>query len=206
VPVQELLEEVTSELGVEARAEGLDAAMLANLEAEYTAEPTTARRKLLAHALVWHGLHDEARQVLAPHWGSDLDDDEVLLLLWLDQRTGEADRMRAMAQQLGLEMGLEVSDYDWRGVLTILAMNAGQNNGTQTMMKVDASRQHISRGGQWGLFLGKQQARMFYGIGDIKNGDMLLTSDGRVMRIGARGTLRGVGMAYHGKMPTTTSQ
>jgi hypothetical protein len=114
------MDEVIAETGAKVSAEGLDAAALADLEREYRAQPTPERRKLLAHAFVWLDLPDEARALLAPAWGSDLDPDEVMLLLWLDQRAGESARLREIAGQMAAASEREVDAFDWRALMVLL--------------------------------------------------------------------------------------
>lgn len=190
VDMDELMADVSAEVGMEARAEGLDAAMLKQLQDQYEAEPTPLRRKLLAHAFLWLDLPGEARRVLAPHWGADLDRDETMLLLWLDQRAGEADRLRDISVTMGLELSLEVSRYDWNAVMSLLTMTPTPNRAQAAMQKVDASVQSTSYGGQFARWVEKQFERMRSTAGEEGTGDMLVHYRGRTYRFDRGGGIR----------------
>lgn len=92
----ELFSDRLAETGLAARTEGLDADELADLVDLHTSAPSAAHRKQLAFGYAWLGYTEDAQRLLAASWGVDLDEDEVLLLLWLDQRQGESTRHREL--------------------------------------------------------------------------------------------------------------
>lgn len=177
----EVIDDIMAESGENARASGLDAAALRQLSAEYDAAPTPQRRKLLAHALVWLDLADAARDVLAPHWGRDLDRDEVLLLLWLDQRAGEQERLRELSLAMGRDLALDVGRFDWSGLFNLLGedphshpLDAGPN----TFSRFDVEVRSTSYGGQYARWMIRQAIAILEGIGN-RDGDMLVDVRGR---------------------------
>lgn len=175
----ELLDNVLAEVGAQARADGLDAAALTEIEAVYHRNPTPAGRKLLAHVFVWLDLFDEARAVLAPHWGQDLDGDEVLLLLWLEQRAGEDARLHDLSRQMARELSLEVDQFDWNGLLSMLNERADPVfTGQTTFARFDIERRSISLGGQWSRWLQRQMDHVADGTGG-EDGGMLVDPRGR---------------------------
>jgi hypothetical protein len=79
-------------MSLDQRARGFDADQLAVLEAGHAARPNVATRKALAFGYAWLGQIEAAQSLLAPHWSEDLDGEEVMLLLWLDQRLAAWER------------------------------------------------------------------------------------------------------------------
>jgi len=123
--IEKVLSESMEEAGRNARAEGFDAAELANIEQDYRTDPSPEKRKILAFGFTWLDLPDEAQRVLAPHWGRDLDADEMLLLLWLDQRAGESQRLAMLAREMSASARLEMAGFRW----SILALDLlGERN------------------------------------------------------------------------------
>lgn len=180
-----VLDDVLAEIGALARADGLDAATLADLVDAHAAAPTPTNRKLLAHAFVWLDLPDEARNLLIPHWGGDLDEDEVLLLLWLDQRAGERSRLRELAQRMGVTRQAETADFSWAAMVSrILDERRDPKFGRQrTFRRFDAKHNRgTSYGAHWNKWLQLQALRMATGIGD-RDGNMLVDVRGRAYDI-----------------------
>ncbi|MBD3220784.1 tetratricopeptide repeat protein [bacterium] len=136
-----LLDEVLAESGAKARAAGLDTATVARLEREHRAAPTPQRRKLLAHAYVWLDRLEAARDLLTADWGGDLDDQEVVLLLWLDQRAGERSRLGDLARRMGGALDLELAGHDWVAVAAQAVGDAGHATLApgQPLRQLDAS-------------------------------------------------------------------
>ncbi|MBD3220820.1 tetratricopeptide repeat protein [bacterium] len=177
-----LIGEAVAETGSQVRADGLDAAALARLDAEYRAEPTPARRKLLAHAFVWLELEEEARRLLAPRWGGDLDADEVLLLLWLDQRAGEADRLRELAGELRETTADERADFDWRGLVSMLGEHRNPLAYGFTSPSFSIKNRSMGPGGGYGPWMQRQLE-----IIATRTAGMLQHPRGRRYELGPRG-------------------
>jgi tetratricopeptide (TPR) repeat protein len=187
----DLIDDALAEGGLQMRADGLDAAALADLEQAYRVEPTPERRKLLAHAFVWLDLPDEARSLLATYWGQDLDPDEVLLLLWLDQRAGEDRRAREFAAQLDADWAREVGSFDWRGLWVLLG--GGRNprsSPTGWAEKNQARNRSMSMGGrEFGIWLRVQGVLAAHGV-DAEDG-LRQSWRGRAYRLGRGGSSPG---------------
>ncbi|MEZ4389097.1 MAG: tetratricopeptide repeat protein [Candidatus Krumholzibacteriia bacterium] len=175
----ELIDDIMAETGQQARADGLDAAALRTLSAAYDADPTPRRRKLLAHALVWLDLPEAARDLLAPFWGRDLDNDEVFLLLWLDQRAGEQSRLRELAAAMGKTLDLEVGRFDWQGLLSLLnERDDPVYTGPTTFARYDVEQMSTSYGALWNVWLNRQADAILLGYGD-RDGNLLVDPRGR---------------------------
>ena len=188
----ELIDEVVSETGTRVRADGLNAQVLVNLVAAHDAEPSAINRKILAHAFVWLELPDEARDLLVPHWGGDLDNDEVLLLLWLDQRAGEEARLHDLARQMGEEVALEVGSFGYTAMVRRI-LNEHHHpfvSRQGSLSKVQVTRAHTSYGGQWAVWLSQQKFRIERGLGS-RDGNMLVGKRGRAYAIGRGGSVGG---------------
>lgn len=197
--VGEMFDEIVAEQGREVRAAGLDATELVQLIGIHDLDPTPINRKILAHAFVWLELPDEARALLATHWGGDLDEDEVLLLLWLDQRAGEEQRLQQMAHRMGEDVALEVDRFGWAALATrILNEHRNPLVGKQgTLTKADVSNRSTSYGSGYVVWLSKQHFRMKNGLGD-RDGNMLVDPRGRSYALGRGGKVVGRGIGETG--------
>ncbi len=191
----EMVSENLRERGALARGEGFGPAQLEVLAREYDAEPTAGRRKLLAFGLAILQLHEDARRVLAPHWGGDLDADEVLLLLWLDQRAGENRRLAEMARELQMGIEEEMGDFEWAMMAARVSNTSVFQRASSWGAKYDVTRRSISRGGEWGRYMALQDIRIKNRLGPANAG----VGDGRIL-VGAlgrtyslTGAARGVG-------------
>lgn len=186
----EMFSDVVTETGAQVRADGLDADALAQLVAAHAADPSPANRKVLAHAYVWLEQADEARLLLAPHWGQDLDNDEVLLLLWLDQRAGEDARLRRLARQMGDTVAMEVDRFGWGALVSrILGDDADPLfRGQTTFARFDPSMRFTGRSRAFTEWLSLQELRMASGRGD-RDGNMMVDARGRSYAIGRGGAV-----------------
>jgi hypothetical protein len=191
----EMVSENLRERGALARGEGFGPAQLEVLAREYDAEPTAGRRKLLAFGLAILQLHEDARRVLAPHWGGDLDADEVLLLLWLDQRAGENRRLAEMARELQMGIEEEMGDFEWAMMAARVSNTSVFQRASSWGAKYDVTRRSISRGGEWGRYMALQDIRIKNRLGPanagVGDGRILVGAGGRTYSL--TGAARGVG-------------
>ena len=66
----------------------------------YREDPDPQSRRLLALTCLELGRLEETREILAPHWGEDLDPDEAVMLLYADQKQGDPERARMLGRSL----------------------------------------------------------------------------------------------------------
>ena len=191
--LEQVLDEGMQEAGVLARGDGFDARQLTLLHQEYERDPTPERRKLLAFGFAWHDLPEEAQRVLAPHWGVDLDQDEMLLLLWLDQRTGEEKRLAELAARMRADAGLDFDYFQWASMaLNLLGEDPNWNPSKQTTFdRYDAEVRSTSYGAGWGRYMKRQAILINSGAGATLDGGILVNSRGRAIYL--TGAARGVG-------------
>jgi tetratricopeptide (TPR) repeat protein len=191
--LQQVLDEGLDEAGLVARAEGFDAAQLAQIQREYEEHPTPQRRKVLAFGFAWHDLPEEAQRVLAPHWGRDLDRDEMLLLLWLDQRTGEERRLAELAARMSEETRLEFDGFQWAIMaLSMLGEDFRRSGDMQTTFdRFDVQNRSTSMGGQYGWYINRRNALIHDGAGTGQYGQgILMHARGRTYHL--TGAARGI--------------
>ncbi len=186
--LEDVLTEGLEEAGLLARAEGFDAQQLASLELEYERDPTPERRKVLAFGFAWHDLPEESQQLLAPYWGLDLDKDEMLLLLWLDQRLGEERRMAQLARQMNKDASVEFDHFRWS--IEALSMLGEDNLGFERQSgfaRFDIRARSMSKGGQYGMHTSLQFFRIHHRIGDGRRDGLLVSPTGRIHYLSGSG-------------------
>jgi len=174
--LEKVLSEAMDEAGRIARAAGFDAAELASIEQDYREAPTPEKRKVLAYGFTWLDLPDEAQRVLEPHWGNDLDGDEMLLLLWLDQRAGETQRLAMLAREMGAASRMEFAGFKWN-ILALDFLAERHPQATQWGASVPSGMALPTNAVAWQRHVHNQMLRMSNMIGD-RNGAMLMTVGG----------------------------
>lgn len=191
--LERVLDEELQEIGTLARAGGFDAAQLARLEDEYAATPTPELRKVLAFGFAILDLPEEAQRLLASHWGDDLDADETMLLLWLDQRTGEQARLAELVWRLRAQTALEVDGFTWAQLARAVLGEDKPDRAMQTgFARFDASVRSINLGGQWGRWLARQSLLVEQSAVTNRSGEMVVDPRGRAYRL--TGAPRGTAM------------
>ncbi|MBU8870887.1 MAG: tetratricopeptide repeat protein [Gemmatimonadales bacterium] len=91
-------------------------------------------RRLLALTCMELGRLDEAREILAPHWGEDLDPDEAVMLLFADYKVGDPGRARMLGRSLhDGRIGTE-NPYLW--ALAVQAVVQNSSPGVAREMKL----------------------------------------------------------------------
>jgi tetratricopeptide (TPR) repeat protein len=93
----------------------------------YENNPSTFNRKVLALACMDGGKFGEVQELLGPLWGSGLDPDEVVILLYADRKQGQKER----AQSLGRAMlkGEAGTDNPFIRVMALVSLSGEEQAG-----------------------------------------------------------------------------